>query len=291
MRRFLAVVLALTVSVAGCCFFGEKEPLVAEHTVRRPPEGLPSGELVYLDVALIDRPPGDSFLNGELWEGGDEQGVDLDTKPVLEENGLRICQLGGLLPARLQALLTSPRSCTDPRRYRGEEPGKPIAIGVGPLRAECSFTLRLGSKEREVKLKDARCEFEVVPVIEEERIRLRFTPQVHHGKARLKPHVAREPDGELHWVVEASEPVEEFAPLRFELVVAPGEYVVLGTRLAQKDTLGHSYFLKLGDEPRQYLLVVRASRAPGSAGPDDWSNLAPPLALQAGFGAARGSPP
>src|SRR5947209_5530834 len=120
MRLLLSVVLALSAGVAGCSFFGDKERGPVRHEARLPPEGAPGGELVYLDVALVGQPAGDDFLERGVWEAGDEQGVDLETKPALEENGLRVCQVGGLLPARLQALLSSQRSCPDPRRLRAE---------------------------------------------------------------------------------------------------------------------------------------------------------------------------
>ncbi len=290
MRLFLAVVLALASTAAGCCFFEKKEPPPLRHEADRPPEGTSGGELVYLDVALIQRPPGDRFLDREVWETGDEQEVDLETKPVLEENGLRVGQLGGMLPARLQALLSSPVSCPDPRRLRAEDPSKPLVVPVGPVRVECSFEVRSGGK-RPVKLKDACCQFEVLPVLEEEQIRLRFTPQVQHGKARLQPHVAREPDGELRWAVDARPALEEFPALRFELSVAAGEYVLLGTRFVQKDTLGHSFFVPGGENPGQWLLVLRASRVRAGPAAAETSSLAPPLALQAGWTTARGSRP
>ena len=117
MRHLQAVVLALAAGVVGCSFTGSSGQGVSMADAISRITDAPSGEIVYLDVALIDQPRGDRFLNEELWELGDEQGVNLDVKPLLEENGLRICQIGGLLPAQLQALLASPRSCPDPRRF------------------------------------------------------------------------------------------------------------------------------------------------------------------------------
>jgi len=289
MRLLLTVVLALAASAAGCFSFGEKQRGVPREA-QRPAEGSPHGELVFLDVALVGQPAGDPFLDREVWEAGDEQGVDLETKPVLEENGLRVCQVGGLLPARLQALLSSQRSCPDPRRLRGEL-GQPVFVPVGASRPACAFRLRLGQTTRPVEVREACCLFQVVPTLEEEgRLRLRFTPHIRHGRARLQPHVARDPDGQLRWAVDAMEPLEEFDALRFELVVGPDECVVLGTRFDQADTLGHCYFVPEGDRPRQHLLVLRATRVPAGPALDDSMSLAPPLALQATW-TARGSRP
>jgi hypothetical protein len=288
MRLLLTVVLALAVSGAGCCFFGEKERSTLSFDVRKPTEGTPPSELVYLDVALVDQPAGDAFLDRELWQIGDEQGVDLETKPVLEENGLRVGLVGGLLPARLQALLSSERSCPEPRRLRAE-PGKPVAVPVGAVRPVCAFGVRVAGATRPVEFREACCEFRVVPIIGEQgRVRLCFTPQVRHGKPQIRPHVARDPDGELRWTIEPLEPVEEFDALHFEVVVAPEECVVIGTRFDQPGTLGHCWFVPPRDRPRQHLLVVRANRVPTGPAIDEEMTLAPPLALQAAW-TARGS--
>jgi hypothetical protein len=290
MRLLLTVVLALAAGVAGCCFFGAKEPVGLAFDVRKPPETVLPGEVIYLDVALVDQPAGDDFLDREVWEAGDEQGVALETKPVLEENGLRVGLVGGLLPARLQALLSSERSCPQPRRLR-TEPGRAVPVPVGPVRSVCTFGLRIDGKERPVELRDACCQFQVVPVVEEGRTRLRFTPQVKHGKTQIRPHVAREPDGQLRWSVDPQEPTEEFEALRFELAVGPEECVILGTRFDQAGTLGHCCFVPPGDRPRQHLLVVRVHRVPTGGTPlDEEMCLAPPLAVQAAW-TARGSRP
>jgi hypothetical protein len=289
MRLLLAVVLALASGAAGCCFFGAKDGGAARHDVGRPPQASSGlGEQLYLDVALVEQPGGDAFLDREVWEAGDEQGVALETKPLLEENGLRVALVGGLLPARLQALLSSPRSCPNPRRLRAQ-PGQPTFVPVGPPHGLCKFTLRLDGSARPVEVPDACCLLGVVPLAEEEgRLRLRFTPHLRHGKARLRPHVARDPDGQLRWDVEPCEPVEDFDALRFELVVSPDEYVVLGTRFDQPDTLGHCYFVR-GGRPRQHLLVLHPLRLPAGPTLDEAMTLAPPLALQA-TQAARGKP-
>jgi hypothetical protein len=278
MRLLLTVVLALS---AGCCVFGEKNSALPIE-VRRPMESSLPGELVFLDVALVDQPAGDFFLDREVWEAGDEQGVELESKPVLEENGLRVGQVGGLLPSRLQMLLSSRRSCPNPRRLRAE-PGRPVFVEVGPLRPDCSFGLRQSGSTRPIELRDATCLLQVVPVLDEEgRLRLRFMPVIRHGQARRQPHVTQDPDGQLHWAVETVEPIERFDHLSFELVVATNEYVMLGTRFEQADTLGHCYFVH-GDKPRQHLLVLRANRVPTGPAEDDSMSLAPPLAVQAAW--------
>ena len=92
MRRLLVGVLVLALGVTGCCFFGDRPGGPRSEVVRRPANLTPAGDFIFLDVAVVERPYGDHFLDQEVWEGGDEQGY-LETKPLLEENGLRVCQL------------------------------------------------------------------------------------------------------------------------------------------------------------------------------------------------------
>jgi len=289
MRHLQAVVLALATGVAGCCFTGSsgRDPSLPD--VARPTADAPSGEIIYLDVALVEHARGDRFLNRDLWDLGDEQGVNLELKPVLEENGLRICRLGGMLPAPLEGLIRSPRACPNPRRLRGE-PGKPTLVAVGPRRRLCSVQLAGAAGHRKVDLEHAQCLLEVVPALEEDRVRLRFTPVIRHGKERMTPLVEKDPDGPLRWAMEARAPVEEFPQLRWECTVGAKEYVVLGTQPERPGSLlGRCFFLPEGEPRNQWLLVMRASRVQLGPPVDESLTQAPPIAMQAAWTSARGS--
>jgi hypothetical protein len=290
MRHVQAVVLALAAGVVGCCFTGRSGRDVSMTQVARPPTDTPSGEIVYLDVALIEQPFGDRFVNRDLWDLGDEQGINLELKPVLEENGLRVCQLGDMLPARLQTLLASARSCPDPRRLRAE-PGKPTLLLIGRPRNRCAFQLAGDAGRRQVALEQAQCLLEVVPVLEDEqRVRLCFTPHLRHGKERITPRVEKDPDGPLRWAMEARAPVEEFPALRWECTIGPKEFIVLGGQPERANSLGRSFFVPEGEStPTQWLLVLRASRVQLGLPADESLRQAPPIAMQAAWPAARGS--
>jgi hypothetical protein len=289
MRHLQAVVLGLATGVAGCCFTGSSGRDRSVPDVARPTADAPNGELVYLDVGLVEYPRGDRFLDRDLWELGDEQGVNLEVKPVLEENGLRVCRFGGMLPARLEGLLRSPRSCPDPRRLRGE-PGKPTVLAVGPRRPSCSVQLAGAAGRRRVELENAQCLLEVVPALEEDtRVRLRCTPQIRHGKERMTPLVEKAPEGPLRWAMEARAPVEVFPQLRWECTLGPKEFVVLGTQPDRPGTLGRCFFLPEGGGQKHLLLVLRASRVLIGQPVDESLKQAPPIAMQAAWTSARGS--
>jgi hypothetical protein len=288
-----AVLLALLLgALVGC--FGNKLERSTSALVQQPThlEPGPTGaDVVLLQIAVLERPYGDRFLNTELWQLGDEQGVALERKPVLQDNGFRVCQIvGGLPPGGLHALIMSPRSNVDPRQVRTRA-GTPVPVALGPARARCSFRLCDGGRDTEVTLAKAHCLFEVVPTLADEgRVTLRFTPHVQHGDAQpVTRAVGKWAEGPLDWKKEVVQPEEAYPDLGWELTVGPSEYVVVGTRLDRPDTLGQRCFLPEGSPRRQRLLVLRTARAAPGMPADESLNRAPPLALQAGWPAARGS--
>src|SRR5262249_53098611 len=146
----------------------------------------PTGsDVIQMDVALVERPIGDRYINQDFWDFADEQIVALERKAVLEDNGFRIGQVGGITPAELQALLTSERSCANPRRIQLHA-GKETALLLGPALAHCQFQIDHDGRSAPVILEQAQCTLEVLPTLTREgRIQLQFTPQIHHGETTL----------------------------------------------------------------------------------------------------------
>jgi hypothetical protein len=235
-----------------------------------------------MDVAVIEQPPGDSFLNNELWSSLDEQAVDLDRKAALDDNGYRVGTVGGLLPGKLQALLFSDRSCPDPHRVTTRS-GNSKNIPIGNLMAECHFELREDGETKPVTLNSAQCCLLITPHrTPDGRIRIHFTPQIQHGQRALTVQPA---EGE-GWSIVGQRPTEKYAAISFEVTMSPQEYVLIGTRFDREHTLGHCTFVGTAhDKPVQRLLVIRA-RAQGDPEAPEWNWLrdpskSPPLAYQA----------
>jgi hypothetical protein len=291
MRHFPLVVLVLLTAALGCFHVC---PERCES--RRAPQGPgrfdgPSGEdVVQMEIALLECPAGDRFLNHDLWDGADEQGVNLECKPVLETNGFRVGQVGGLLPARLQALLTAPRSCPDPRRVQTHA-GTPTPVLLGAVGPRCTFRLEHDGCKEVALGERAQCVLRLVPTLADEgRVLLRFTPEVQHGRSARALEAAKDPAGELRWAWEEKRPAEVYDWLAWEVTVAPNEYVVVGTRLDRPGTLGQRCFLTSDEAPRQRLLVIRTAPVSPEQ-PAEALRRAPPLALQASWTSARGCSP
>ena len=287
MRYLPVLFLALAAGGVGC---GGLDSLPSYRRVPTPPAPREAElqQYVAIDVAFIECPYGDRFLSEELWQRSDEH-IDLDVQPVLEENGLRVCRLGGVMPDRLQALLCSPKTCTQPRRLRADLDG-PTPILVGPRQPYLAIQYRDGNTARDIQLDQAQCLFDITPVKgEDDILRLRFRSRLRHGRALLETKVANEPGGALRWSMEKSEPTEELPALTWEMSVRPDEFIVVGTRLDRTGTFGQACFLSPQKANRkQTVLVLRASGIQGGealGAEDEPAKRAPALAAQASLSA------
>ena len=283
MRYLPVLLLALAAGGVGCGGL-DSIPSYGRVPSSPVPREAELQQYIAVDVAFIECPYGDRFLAEELWQRGDEH-IDLDVQPVLEENGLRVCRMGGVLPDRLQALLSSPRTCTQPRRLRADL-GEPTPVLVGSKHPYLAIQYRDGNKARDIQLAQAQCLFDITPIKgEDDILRLRFRSRLRHGRPLIETKVANEPGGSLRWSMEKSEPTEELPAVTWELPVRPDEFIVIGTRLDRTGTFGQACFLSPEKANRkQTVLVLRASGVQGGEPPEaeeETSKRAPALAAQA----------
>jgi hypothetical protein len=294
MCRWLAVLIALGCGALGGCFTGNKDRTTAR-SYGPPMAGLIGDDVIYLDVAVIERTLGDAFLNHDLWSEADEevvhaegeQAVNLERKTALEKNGFSIGQVGGLLPSKLQDLLTSERNCQTRRiqLHAGHE----TVLSCGPVCPHCRCRLVRDDRPEIAELDKAQCELEVTPSLADEgRLRLRFTPRIKHGDVKPDIVAISDADGQRRWDHQVHQAEESYDWLDWTLLLVPNEYVVLGTLLDKGETLGEQFFLtREEDHPIvQRLLVLRATHVPTPAHED--LGDCPPLALRAGLITARG---
>jgi hypothetical protein len=293
MCRGQGLLLGLLAGLFVGCVTNKPEVSVSLLKRLQPLQGPTGPDVVHVEVALIERPVGDRYLNQDLWPLADEQVVGLEQKAVLEDNGLHVGQIGGIPPTGLQALLTSANSCANPRLWQMHA-GKSKAVMLGSTRTLCQFLLKPQGEPHKVSLEQAECTLLVVPTLTPDgHIQLHFTPQVLHGETNLLPCPAPDNSG---WVLQEQRPTEVYPDLSWEVVLAPNEYVVIGGRYDQPQTLGYQFFVDCERPPPvQRLLVMRAGHAieapnEGTEGEDFFGKSAP-LALQAGCPMVRGSSP
>jgi hypothetical protein len=259
----------------------------------QPPLG-PDG--VVLELVLLERPVGDRYLNGPLWDSADEHAVPVEQKVVLEDNGFRVGRVVGATPRELQKLLTSERYCVYKPERKILPAGKPLTLPVG--RPVPGVRYQLGQAP-EVVLDKAQALLALLPTLTADgRTRLHFTPEVRYGDTLPEYQVA--PD-RSDYVLTYRQPRKTYPELSWEVTLAPNEYVLIGAALDRPQSLGYQCFIQEDDESAgQRLLVLRTARSAAEvhegltpATPDALTSaaLSPPLALQASWATARGGPP
>jgi hypothetical protein len=288
-RLFALLIGVVTALVAGCASSLPARP--ASVFNRFNPVQAPAGpDIIEMQVALLERPLGDTFLGPELWKEVDEQTLSMQRKVVLEENGFRVGQVGGLTPAGLHRLLTSVHSNANPRRMFVHL-GKPSSIVLGPAMPLCRFECTQDGVLTPVTLDLAECRLNVVPQLADEgRIRLAFTPQVRHGQAQPVPHPLDDHSG---FILRSEQPTESYASMSWEVTLAPNQYVLVGAQMEHPRGLGYQCFIRFSEPaPVQRLLVMRVSRTVGDLPPNDLfesdepeSRKPMPLVVQAAWSA------
>lgn len=291
--RFSAnLVLMLWLALLGGCA-ALPEPWQTTSWSKHPSSGSGSldSQVVQLDVALLERPLGDPYLNKELWQYTDEMIIDMDHKAAVEDNGFRVGQIVGMTPAKLQELLKSERYCINPRR-RLVPAGHSVSQYLGPVWPHCDYVVHQGKQSLETAVDQARFCLDVTPTLTSDgKTRLAFTPKVETGENALpfQPDPAQQ-----SWTIRVEKPCRTYQDLGWEVVLAPGEYLVIGAMVQREKSLGQRSFVQEGSSPVQRLLVLRTSRAPhgdttGEPTLEDIarSSRSPCLARQATMSAVR----
>jgi hypothetical protein len=269
--------LFLSLILAGCA-----GPETAHTAWVNPPARAPvlnNNDIVQIDVALLELPVGDSFINHDLWNNTDEQIVDLEHKAGVDDNGFRIGQIIGITPGHLQGLLTSKRSCINPRR-RLLPAGRETNQMLGPILAHASYQIQQNGEKTTEALDQAQFLLSMVPSMTKDgRVCLEITPKAQYGESLpdLKPAA----DGS-DWTYQISKPCKSYASLNWKVTLAPNDLLVVGANIEQPRSLGYHAFIQ-EDQPGQEvqrLLVIRTMHLAAGSYEDDRSTSAP-LAVQA----------
>jgi hypothetical protein len=272
MRRWQGVLLGLLSGLLVGCTTGDGVRPAAWLGRMRPLQ-IPSGpDIVMMHVVLLERRVGDRYLNEGLWPLVDETGIPSEHKWVLEQNGFRTGQVGGLPPPELLALLTSERSCVNPQHVRLHV-GASKDLLLGPAQETCRFHLDQEGQDDEVVLQQAQVMLSVMPALAPDgRIRLTFTPVVEHGERRLMPGPAED---HSCLVLRPQRDVNRYPALAWDVTLAPNEYVVVGARFDRPESLGYQAFVRADESPPvQRLLAIRTSRTAPDA-PDEGDDEPP----------------
>jgi hypothetical protein len=294
MGRCRALLVALIlVNLSGCLGVASRSTAALLQKFRRHQETI-DPEQVYLDVALVHIPLGDSALHADLWNVLDEQVVPLEMKGLLEQNGFRIGRAGNTAPEELRELVTQRRHCPDPRQIQMPPGKEERVIELGPLREGISFDIHQGEFPSRVALDAGHYALAVKPTLTEDgRTKLHIVPQIRHaGRNRLPWKPSADRSG---WTIQFEKPSDAYPSLAWDVSLAPGEYLVIGAREDRTKTFGYEALVRRDERvPVKRLLVLRCwrpavdPRATEEIADAPRANGAVPLAIQASMSSARG---
>jgi len=264
MRRWGACVLVLLCVCLGGCLSGDPEQASALLNRLHLPRTTLGPDGALLDLALVERPFGDPFLNDELWHSTDSQVAGLEKKALLDDNGFWVGQVVGMNPAKLQDLIESKRYCVTSRR-QVLSAGTPTVVALGPAVPQCNFRVKTQDGAHDVVLDQGQCALNIVPSLTNDgRTRLKFTPQVLYGGAAPDVQVAPDRTGYLY---QCKRPSKTYDALSWEVILAPNQYLVIGTHSDENtpedvpQSLGNQCFLVENDRTYgQRVLVIRSTR-------------------------------
>jgi hypothetical protein len=190
----------------------------------------PPRDAVQLDLVFVDRPESDLLLQGSLWKEIDEiAGLAPQTRTRLREAGWRIGVASSRPPRALEELLELATDRPDHRDSDRRLVGRRVAIPAGtdfPIEVTDllpELRARLEADGRVKTWSDAKAVLRVRVEREQDGwVRLVCTPEIHHGKAWLRP-IATAQD----WQHQRAQNIEPLYELQFELSLNLGEMGVV----------------------------------------------------------------
>jgi hypothetical protein len=257
--------LALT---AGCA------PIAALPTRSESKNPLPTGKLppdaVVLDLAFASLKGGDEETYAAIWNSADEQPLPPELRKSLATNGLRVGIFGQNLPTQLVKLLDAKPNIADAissggsgeldldggRRQLPTRAGHRSIINVSQAFPNLPVLISDDGNVHGQQLVNARCVLSLKSYpFGDGRVKLVLTPEIEHGEPK-----ARWMGTEGMMIQQTAQDRLTLDRLRWEVVLRPGESLLVGTTPDHKG-LGEYFFTQTsGGNARNRLLVLRFSQ-------------------------------
>ena len=249
------VAVALVAALPGCVGDEKLAPTMHD-SFRLDTESF--GDRALLDVALVQAPLGDAFLDQRIWAGADQMICPADKRDLLEANGLRFGVLVGAPPAGLMNLLQTERTCVE-RHGRFAPSG--VTLNQPLLTAKETVACRIQHLGR---LETAALDRPIFSLdftpkrLGPSTIRLRIVPRIETGDKLTMYKAVPE---ESKWALDTKRAGQSLIELGFDVDLLMNQILLIGCRSDCEETFGYGGFVRVdGPEPMQRLLVVRHLR-------------------------------
>ncbi|QEL17178.1 hypothetical protein [Limnoglobus roseus] len=255
-----ALAAVLLTAVVGCLpFRGERS---AQDIVKNyNPFGLVTAvtkDKLVLRTVLLEQPTGDPYLTTGLWTSTLKP-LPPETAALLAENGLRVGVFPSNPPAELLERINTGTTVRPNETTVGIAEAKILPINGPVTQAAFQAVADIGAEPNKLDLTNAQFAFNVTAnTADNGKVRLTFEPRAQHGQRQgwLRPTL----DGAgFSWLDQKE--AERFPKLTFDVMLSPGEFLVVGPTERPANKVGGAWFVG-GDTDlsRMRVLVVRAWR-------------------------------
>ncbi|HEY2414503.1 MAG TPA: hypothetical protein VGI40_19815 [Pirellulaceae bacterium] len=235
---------------------------------------MPAGKLppdsVVLDLAFASLKASDDETYTTIWNATDEQPLPPDLRKSLAANGLRVGVFGQNLPTQLVALLDAKPNLLETissggsgeldldggRRQLPLRAGHRSIINASQVFPNLPVLISDEGNVHGQQLVNARCVLSLKSYpLGDGRVKLSLTPEIEHGEPK-----ARWMGSEGMMIQQTAQDRLTLDRLRSEVVLRPGESLLLGATPDHKG-LGEYFFTQTsGGNARNRLLVLRFSQ-------------------------------
>jgi hypothetical protein len=270
-RAGLAIALALGVWACGCA-----SSAVSTHNKSPLAPFKPSLETSALEVMFVRHSYELPALNEELWRGVDETAIPAEVRRALVRNGLRAGIISGVLTPALESALIGQSQAAVPTSQSHTHRGTAGQLERAPFvsrrtvhalagqRSEflasgvyerLPLLIRDGGEARGKTYDKAQCVVAATATpLGDERVRIAIVPEVQYGDPRQQFRGGE--DG--MWRIDAARPRVALDNMAFDVVLSPGQAVVLASRTDRPGSAGHYFFTEPVDgQLEQKLMLIR----------------------------------
>jgi hypothetical protein len=238
------MLLSLIVTECGCARWRPEKKTASNNELKFPKARL-SADSVGLELGLAQLDNSQSEMFERIWGQLDEQEIDFDVRKRLDENGIRVAIMPSHAPAQFNKLVAprplehqqltlveqqmaakgrlKPKSRMVEHQRISNRDGQSHPIQTSDVHPELSWMIHNRDRQSYGSGKSVRGVFLVTTTpLGDGTVRLRFSPQIHHGDPRPTYDVA----GNAFYV-DSMQTVTKLTHLEFTATVRPGESVVI----------------------------------------------------------------
>jgi hypothetical protein len=262
------ILVTLAALLGGCQLWSTPEWTVDQAKTLELPTPRMSVDSVILEIAFVHVTPAANQVDAALWHDVNAVPLPWQTQKKLAFNGIRCGLIAGQLPASLQQLIQADKNTLDlqdlngnlehdlqgrNQRLHSRAGRRGQIVLTNKILPTVHLVTRDGDYSSGETFHQAQCVLEIRTYPQGDgRVRVQLTPEIQHGYLRSQ-FVGH--DGS--WLINNDRETRSFDFLAMEVLMTPGESLVLSCTADVKGLGQHMFVDGKRDSDTQYLVLVR----------------------------------